>query len=66
MIEPACRPTSLAMTRIYHALLAKIGSRPELISGVQRIRLSSLQFSIAVRARRGAQGRGRRLAESIR
>ena len=68
MIEPACRPTSLAMTRIYHALLAKIGSRPELISGDQRIRLSSFRkFSIAVRARREARkAGGGRLAGSIR
>ena len=61
LIEPECRPTSLAMTRIYHALLNKIGSRPELVSGADRIRLSSFRkFSIAIRARREARRAGAR------
>ena len=59
LIDPTCRPTSLAMTRIYHALLAKIRNRPELVSGRQRIRLSSFRkLSIGIRARREARRAG--------
>jgi len=61
-IDPACRPTSWAMTRIYRSLLEKIAHRPRLVSGPGRVRLSSLRkISIALRARRLAwYGQGER------
>ena len=53
VIEPACRPTSWAMTTIYRSLLEKIAHRPRLIVGPGRVRLSSLRkIAIALRARR--------------
>ena len=62
LLDPACRPTSWAMTTIYRSLLEKIAHRPRLIAGTARIRLSSLRkAAIALRARRFAwQGLGER------
>ena len=63
LIEPSARPTSWAMTRIYHSLLMKIRDRPALIAGESRIRLSSFRkLSIGMRARRRARREGSRLA----
>lgn len=53
LIDPACRPTLWAMTRIYHGILAKIDAAPCRIAGRRRIRLSSITKAlIAFRARR--------------
>lgn len=41
MIQPSCRPTLWAMTRIYSGLLSKIEARPERVVGARRIRLQS-------------------------
>lgn len=59
MIDPACRPTLWAMTRIYSGLLAKIEVSPSRIVDTRRIRLASAQKAgiaavAVVKARRGA------------
>lgn len=41
LINPVCRPTLWAMTRIYSGLLAKIEAKPGRIVGAKRIRLQS-------------------------
>lgn len=52
MIEPQCRPTLWAMTRIYRGLLEKMKANPAQIFGPQRVRLSALhKAKIAVQAR---------------
>jgi phytoene synthase len=56
LIDPECRPTSWAMSRIYRALLDKIERRPRLISSTTRIRLSPFRKAmIAFGARRAVR-----------
>jgi hypothetical protein len=51
MIDPACRPTLRAMTRIYSGLLAIVERDPSRVAGDRRIRLQSVRkVSIALRA----------------
>jgi len=51
MIDPACRPTLWAMTRIYRGLLERIASDPSRIVLGERVRLSSVRkIGIAARA----------------
>lgn len=63
MIDPACRPTLWAMTRIYSGILEQIERQPSSIVSDRRIRLSGLRkATIALRAtaaaRRAAPSRG--------
>lgn len=43
LIDPRCRPTLWAMTRIYRGLLDVIAAEPERVVGRKRIRLSSVR-----------------------
>ncbi len=56
LIDPACRPTLWAMTKIYHGLLELIVADPKRVVGDKRIRLSSARKGlIALRAMLGAR-----------
>ena len=51
MVDPACRPTLWAMTRIYRGLLERIAAEPSRIVLGDRVRLSSVRkIGIAARA----------------
>lgn len=51
LIDPACRSTLWAMTRIYSGILARIEADPSCIVGSRRVRVpGSVKASIAVRA----------------
>lgn len=56
MIDPACRPTLWAMTRIYSGILRRIESNPASVVSDRRIRLSGIRkASIALRATAAAR-----------
>lgn len=60
-LEPACRPTLWAMTRIYSGILDRIESDPSRVAGPRRVGLSTLRkVCIAIEAKR----LGRRWARS--
>lgn len=61
LVDPACRPTLWAMTRIYSGLLRRIEDRPSRIAGEKRIRLSGPSKAwIALRAWTSARWAGAR------
>jgi phytoene synthase len=60
-LEPACRPTLWAMTRIYSGILERIEADPSRVAGTRRVGLSTLRkVCIAIEAKR----LGRRWARS--